>query len=188
MSAGNNEKYSRLEAVLQLYGAKDQKWPDKDRGALLDFVKADDAGQQLLREYQALDDCLDFGKVVVAASEGKTLTAHIMSQIAAPVQQIQNEGVQKSDVCSDFNADHKVDKPFTDQLLKMMPFMQKKGPLEGHFTQISLFAASLFLGLFIGLMLTSNPFWEQAIQVAFLDNGIVVEQSFEDVLMGVDVL
>ena len=122
--AGSHPDLAQLEAVLDIHGAKPSRWPDGARAGLLAFIAADESAARLFAEAEALDRLL--GAAPDAAPNG--LEARILAA-AATLPQMHASPVA------------------------VMPRRRALVPPPPRriWPELTLLAASLFLGLLIGL-------------------------------------
>jgi hypothetical protein len=132
--SGNDrdEHLSQLADVLDLYGARQERWPEAARARLSAFVTEDEAAARLLAEARALERLL-----ALAAGGGATdaLEARILAAAGARPQRdgAAAPAFQKSDGRN------------------IMPIARPASPVRRIWPELTLLAASLFLGLLIGL-------------------------------------
>lgn len=183
----NTELYQSLEAVLNLCGADSDRWPVKDRASFLELIEKDDAAKKLLEQHKALDHCLEAGQAEVTSFDVSALTARVMAQIepsslgdvqtertVGPSSFAKQKGLRLKQILSDGQS-------------AALSFFES---LVGHqrVAGLSLLAASLVLGVLLGLNENVGTVLEQGFVMALSDGVNMPAQSIKDVLLGTEIL
>jgi hypothetical protein len=125
---------ARLSVVLDTYGTRQERWPQAERPRLAAFIETDAAAAKLFAEARALDNVLTFAP---RHGRAEALEARILVAAASLPQTGQSAGA-----------------------VIAFPRRPESGPSRGQtggnrdrmmWPEMTLLAASLFLGLMIGL-------------------------------------
>lgn len=191
MTQKNTELYQSLETILSRYGADSDWWPVKDRASFLELIEKDNAAKKLFEQHKALDHCLDAGQERVTSFEVSALTARVMAQIEpSPLGDVQTGQQTGRTVKSSL-----LDKLKGLRLKQLWP--QGRSAALSFFESLadnqrvaglSLLAASLVLGVFLGLNENVGTVLEQGFVMALSDGVNMPAQSIKDVLLGTEIL
>jgi hypothetical protein len=132
---GPHPLLAQLEAVLDTYGARSGRWPEAVRAELLAFIAQDAQAARLLAEAQALDRMLDGAPPMPPHG----LESRIMAAAASLPQE-----VGRGEAMPPRRATIRTGKAL------VVPSSAKRG-FRRMWPELTLLAASLFLGLLIGL-------------------------------------
>lgn len=153
---GPHPLLAQLEAVLDLHGASPARWPDAGRAELLALIAREPEAARLMAEAEALDRLL--GKASAPPPHG--LEARIMAA-AAVLPQAEGRG----------------------QAMPQRPTLQRggsalvarpgaRGIVRRMWPEAALLAASLFLGLVIGLSGQAIPTLQSVAALTGEDDGL----------------
>ena len=128
---GSHPLLAQLEAVLDTYGARTARWPEAVRAELLAFVSRDAQAARLFAEAQALERLLDYAPAALPQGlEARIVaSADALSQVAGRGEAMPARRVSLR----------------TGAAPSTRPVIRRMWP------ELTLLAASLFLGLLIGL-------------------------------------
>ncbi len=182
MTQNRDQQLARLKTVLQLYGADSDRWLGAERQGLLELVSTDSQAKRMFEDCKALEDCLDAAAETVGAKALSGLASRIMAQAAMASQE--HRAQEKESI---------PDKPFTRSVLAGLSWLKSLGGDGGqfagrHMASLSLLAACLVLGVLIGMNESLGNYFQQEFQLAFFDGMPGSNPSFEDVLLGTEIL
>ena len=123
---------AELETALERHGARPERWPEAPRARLAGFIATDAAAARLVAEARALDNVLAFAP---RAQRTRGLEERILAAAASLPQQAAGETVV----------------PFPSRQDGRAPQTPMRGPGRRIWPELTLLAASLFLGLLIGI-------------------------------------
>ncbi len=124
----------RLNTVLEVYGAQSLSWPDEERDVLLKLIRDNIQADQMYREAKALEHVLDHSRV---STDISSLQSKIMAKVS--------EQSSESNV-ADFSS-HQKKKP------------SGGGSYSVFLQNVSLLAASLIIGIYIGTTDSVSTFY-----------------------------
>jgi hypothetical protein len=132
---GSHPLLAQLEAVLDTHGARPARWPEAVRAELLAFVSRDAQAARLFAEAQALERLLDHAPAALPQGREARIVA---SAAALPQVSGRGEAMPARRVSLRTGAALAAPPSTRPALRRMWP-------------ELTLLAASLFLGLLIGL-------------------------------------
>ncbi len=130
------EKLTALRQVLERFGSNTDRWPERLRDDLRQFVATDNAARQALAEARALDDVLKL------APEPD---ADRMSDVAARIMVAVDEDLD-AHTARDFNAASDTATPIGT----VIPMRRKLSIPSENWQTAAVLAASLVVGVFAG--------------------------------------
>ena len=152
MSTDNTQdRLAQLADVLETYGVNEERWPEAVRAQLAAFVAEDDRAARLLAEARAFDKLLAFAPR--GRGEG-SLEARILAAVSTLPQQAPNNAPLRSPSYGQSNGRGLVR---TAQPIKTA---------RRIWPELTLLAASLFLGLLIGLSGQAVPALQNIAEIA----------------------
>jgi hypothetical protein len=143
---------AQLEAVLDVHGAKPARWPEEVRAELLAFTAQDPQAARLLAEAEALDRLL--GRGPSALPQG--LDARILAAAAALPQTNERGAAIRLNSTSTRRANRGLAQPAGGRRI---------------WPELTLLAASLFLGLLIGVSGQALPALQSVAALAGDEDG-----------------
>jgi hypothetical protein len=145
------DRLAQLAAVLETHGANEERWPDVMRAQLATLVAEDDRAARLLAEARALNKLLAFAPV--GRGEGG-LEARILAAASALPQQAAGSA--------------RVRKPSYGQSNegRLVRIAQPVRSALRIWPELTLLAASLFIGLLIGLSGQAVPTLQNIAEIA----------------------
>jgi hypothetical protein len=145
-----------LEAVLDAHGVRPERWPETHRGWLAAFIRRDARAARLLAEAEALERLL--GRASPSPPPAG-LEARIMAAAAA-LPQIEGSGGAMPPR-----------RPFALDGRAPVARPAARGPVRRFWPEAALLAASLFLGLAIGLSGQAVPALQSVAAITGEDDG-----------------
>ena len=149
---------AQLTEVLDVYGARAERWPDELRSQLLAFIEEDSGGAKLLAQARALDELLCAFPPV---GDSAPLERRILA--AASVMPQKNGRI---DLLAAYRRKAK-----GRALVRYVPKQQPE-PEPRIWPELALLAASLFVGLMIGLSGQAIPALRNIAVVADGESGL----------------
>ena len=151
MSRDREDRLAQLADVLETYGANEERWPDGVRAQLAAFVAEDDQAARLLTEAGALDKLLAFAPA--GRGEGG-LEARILAAASAMPQQVAGSAPPRRPSYRQSNG------------TELVRIAQSVRAARRIWPEVTLLAASLFLGLLIGLSGQAVPTLQNIAEIA----------------------
>jgi hypothetical protein len=162
MNASDKERLEELAEVLEAYGSAPRRWPEEARARLLAFVEGDKMAARMLAEARALDRLL--GLAPDGGGWGRLEVA-----ILAAAQGLPQQGRGAA-----------ADVPHWRETVGGAMVAQLGRPLSRIWPELTLLAASLFLGLLIGLSGQAVPALQDIVLMADSDGlGALSELVFD---------
>ena len=149
---------AQLTQVLDVYGARAERWPDEQRAELLAFTQQDSEGAKLLAQARALGELLG---AFPAVGDSAPLERRILA--AASVMPQKNGRI---DLLAAYRRKAK-----GRALVRYIPVQQPQ-PERRLWPELALLAASLFLGLMIGLSGQAIPALQNIAVIADGESGL----------------
>jgi hypothetical protein len=149
---------AQLTQVLDVHGARAERWPDELRSELLAFIEQDSEGAKLLAQARALDELLG---AFPAVCDSAPLERRILA--AASVMPQKNGRI---DLLAAYRR-----KAGSRALVRYIPERPSE-PERRIWPELAVLAASLFLGLMIGLSGQAIPALQNIAVVADGQSGL----------------
>lgn len=172
----------RLRTVLEAYGADPARWPAAERDALTALTAADPSAAQLVSQARALDRLLATPSARDPAAEARLISAIVAR--AEATAQTSRTAASPSDV---------VDLASARDARRRAPTPQPRlRPATGAWRAAGLLAASLVVGLYLGVTGIAGPALVGLAEAAGLettamvlpaDGAAVAPQTFEEELL-----